>query len=454
MGKIKEIDEVIKIEKYKFPNNAVAIYDDKEILLKNHLPGEEVKATYKATRRGFQGRVTEVVKKSPMEIESKCSDFGICGGCTFQNITYENELEIKENMVLSLFDEGEISYSNYLGISKSPVTESYRNKMEYSFGDNGVDTPLSLGMRRRNSFYETVTAKYCNIVDDDYNKILDFVVEYFRNSNETFHHRKSKVGSLRHLLVRKGKYSQEILVALVTTSEFKEDMNKFTEKLLEISFDGKITGVIHIINDSTSDTVQSDNLNLIYGRDYIYDKLLGINFKISIFSFFQTNTLAAESLFTIVNNMLGDQKDSVVFDLYCGAGTITQVISKAAKKVIGVEIVEEAIESAKISAKENNITNVEFYADDVLKALDYIKDKPDFIILDPPRDGIHPKALKKIMNYGVDKIIYVSCKPTSLVRDLKVFEEGGYRVETLAVQDLFPRTYHVECVVLMSRVEK
>ncbi len=451
MARIREVDEILEIKKMKFPNNGVCVYGDKEILLRNHIPGEKVKITYKPTRRGYQGRVVDVVEKSPLEITPKCKDFGFCGGCTFQHITYEDELKIKENMVLDIFKEKEVSFESYKGINPSPILEGYRNKMEYSFGDNGLNTPVSLGMRKRDSFYETVTADYCNIVDEDYNNILDNVVSFFRNTNEKFYHRMTKEGSLRHLLVRKGKYSGEILIGLVTTSSFSADIEAFKNMLLNIKLNGEVTGIVHIINDSTSDVVKSDETVLLHGRDYIYDKLLGLNFKISIFSFFQTNTLGAESLFTIVQNLLGDQKDSVVYDLYCGAGTITQIVAKVAKKVVGVEIVEEAIESAKVSAKENNINNIDFLAGDVLSTLDNIEVKPDFIILDPPRDGINPKALDKIINYGVNKIIYVSCKPTSLARDLKVFEENGYVTKEVYLQDMFPRTYHVETVVLIEK---
>ncbi|MFV0518816.1 MAG: 23S rRNA (uracil(1939)-C(5))-methyltransferase RlmD [Lachnospirales bacterium] len=451
MSKIKEIDEILEIKKMQFPYNGVCMFEDKEILLKNHLPQEKVKISYKKTRRGYQGKVLEIVEKSPMEITPKCSDFDFCGGCTFQNITYEIELKIKESMVLNLFIENNISYENYLGIKKSPEVSGYRNKMEYSFGDNGKDTPISLGMRKRNSFYETVTANYCNIVDDDYNTILNGVVTFFRNTDEKFYHKMTKEGTLRHLLVRKGKHSNEILIALITTSEYNGDLEKFKEMILNLKLEGIITGIIHIENNAIADVVKCDKLTMLYGRDFIYDSIFDIKFKISIFSFFQTNTLGAESLYSIVRDFIGEQKESVVFDLYCGTGTISQIVASVSKKVVGVEIVEEAIESAKVSALENGIKNIDFYADDVLRALDYIVDKPDFIILDPPRDGINPKAIEKIINYNVDKIIYVSCKPTSLVRDLKIFIENGYKVEKIVLQDMFARTYHVETVCLITK---
>lgn len=451
MAKIKEVDEILEITGYSFPNNAVAVYEDKEINLKNRLIGEKVKCTYKKTRRGYEGRVVELIEASPLEIEPKCKDFGVCGGCTFQNVSYEDELKIKEKMVLDLFAKSEVKYDKYSGIRQSPIVEGYRNKMEYSFGDSGLNSPLSLGMRKRQSTYETVTADYCNIVDDDYNKILDISVDFFRKSGETFHHKLTKEGSLRHLLVRKGKYTGEILIGIVTTSSLKCDLTEYKNEILASSFDGEIVGVLHIVNDSLADIVKADTVNVLFGRDYIYDKLFDFTYKISLFSFFQTNTKGAESLYSIVKDFVGDKSDSLVFDLYSGTGTIAQVISDVAKKVIGIELVEEAVIAGRESLKNNNIENVELIAGDVFEALDNLNETPDFIIVDPPRDGLNKKALEKIMSYNVDNIIYVSCKPSSLIRDLELFTNENYKVQEVVLQDMFPRTYHVETVVLLGR---
>jgi 23S rRNA (uracil-5-)-methyltransferase RumA len=219
---------------------------------------------------------------------------------------------------------------------------------------------------------------------------------------------------------------------------------------------GKITGVLHIKNDSLADVVQSDETVILYGQDYFYEELLGLKFKISPFSFFQTNTLGAEVLYETARDFLGDISEDVnhkstVFDLYSGTGTIAQLLATVAGKVIGVEIVEEAVEAARQNATLNELTNCEFIAGDVLKVIDDITDKPDFIILDPPRDGIHPKALQKIIDYRVDRLVYISCKPTSLARDLEAMLDGGYRMERVVAVDQFPGTGHVETVCLLSR---
>ena len=227
-------------------------------------------------------------------------------------------------------------------------------------------------------------------------------------------------------------------------------------QLLSLPLQGKITGILHTKNDSVADVIQSDETVILYGQDYFYEKLLGLQFKISQFSFFQTNTFGAEVLYETVRNFLGDisdegKRDKIVFDLYSGTGTIAQLLAPVAKKVIGVEIVEEAVEAARQNAALNGLENCVFIAGDVLKVIDEIEEKPDVIVLDPPRDGIHPKALKKIIDYQVDRIVYISCKPTSLARDLEILIDGGYRMERAVAVDQFPGTVHVETIVLIQK---
>jgi 23S rRNA (uracil-5-)-methyltransferase RumA len=257
-------------------------------------------------------------------------------------------------------------------------------------------------------------------------------------------------GYLRHLLLRRSVTSGELLIALVTTSQADPDLSELKELLLALPLQGKIAGILHIINDSLADLVQSDETRVLYGQDYFYETVLGLKFRVSVFSFFQTNTKGAERLYETARSYIGDTKGMTVFDLYSGTGTIAQIMAGVAKKVIGVEIVEEAVESARINAQLNGLENCEFIAGDVLKCLDEIEEKPDYIILDPPRDGINPKALRKIMAYGVPHMVYISCKPTSLARDLQILAEGGYRLEKAKCVDMFPHTVHVETVVLLS----
>ena len=458
-----------------FPNKGIVCVGDETAVVKNGLPGQKVKFSVNKVRKGkAEGRLLEVTEKSPLETGRTCSLFGLCGGCTYLSLPYEEQLKVKEEQVKRLLDsvlnKQEEAWA-FEGIKGSPKAYEYRNKMEFSFGDEYKDGPLALGMHKRGSFYDIVTVADCEIVDADYRLILQTVRDYFARAKVSFFHRMSHEGYLRHLLVRKASRTGEILVALVTTSqdpwqgetavEGSLDVDAlitgFKDLLLSLEQDrklaGKFAGILHITNDSIADVVQSDRTELLYGQEYFYEELLGLKFKISTFSFFQTNSYSAEVLYQTARDYVGDLggSDKTVFDLYSGTGTIAQLMAPAAGKVIGVEIVEEAVEAAKKNAAANGLDNCEFIAGDVLKVLDEVEEKPDMIILDPPRDGIHPKALPKIIAYGVDHIVYISCKPTSLVRDLEVFLENGYCVDKAVAVDQFPWTANVETVVLLSR---
>lgn len=460
-----------------FPNKGIVCVGDETAVVKNSLPGQKVKFSVNKVRKGkAEGRLLEVTEKSPLETGRTCSLFGLCGGCTYLSLPYEEQLKVKEEQVKRLLDsvlnKQEEAWA-FEGIKGSPKAYEYRNKMEFSFGDEYKDGPLALGMHKRGSFYDIVTVADCEIVDADYRLILQTVRDYFARAKVSFFHRMSHEGYLRHLLVRKASRTGEILVALVTTSqdpwqgetavEGSLDVDAlitgFKDLLLSLEQDrklaGKFAGILHITNDSIADVVQSDRTELLYGQEYFYEELLGLKFKISTFSFFQTNSYSAEVLYQTARDYVGDLggSDKTVFDLYSGTGTIAQLMAPAAGKVIGVEIVEEAVEAAKKNAAANGLDNCEFIAGDVLKVLDEVEEKPDMIILDPPRDGIHPKALPKIIAYGVDHIVYISCKPTSLVRDLEVFLENGYRVDKAVAVDQFPWTANIETVVLLSKGE-
>lgn len=447
----KYLDCEIQITDIEFPNKGVGIWEDKKVSVKNTVPGQTVVADVKKKRKQYEGRLRAIMSKADYEIEPACPGFGLCGGCTYQNIPYDKELEIKEKMVLDLLNKAGIKDYVFDGIVGSPQTECYRNKMEFSFGDNGAEGKLCLGMRKRESNYEVVNADNCRIVDEDIRKILRCVLDFFTESGDKFYHKLKHTGTLRHLLVRRGHFSKEILVNIVTTSELATDLIPLKDRLLELELEGSIKGISHIINDGVADVVKADEIKLLYGQDFFYESLLGLNFKISTFSFFQTNSAGAEVLYSVVRDFAGQNKNNVVFDLYCGTGTITQLMSPVAQKVVGIEIVEEAVEAAKVNAELNNITNCNFIAGDVLNMVDELNDKPDLIILDPPREGINPKAIVKIINFGADRLVYVSCKASSLAKDLCVFEENGYKVERVKCVDMFPRTYHVESVCLLRK---
>ena len=442
------------IEKVEFPNKGVVTVaeEGKSVIVKNGIPGQKVKFCVNKFKRGnAEGRLLEVLEKSPLETRKPvCSIFPACGGCMYQTMSYEAQMEMKAEQVKNILDEAVDGEYLFEGVKASPKEFAYRNKMEFSFGDEYKDGPLTLGLHKKGSTYDVLTASDCKLVHDDMTKILNCVLEYFKQRNVSYYKKMQHTGYLRHLLLRRGDRTGEILVNLVTTTQEEHDMSPLKEALLNLELEGKIVGFLHILNDSLSDVVKSDETRIIYGQDYFYEKLLNLEFKITPFSFFQPNSRGAEVLYSTVRDYIGDINDMTVFDLFSGTGTIAQVLAPVAKQVIGVEIIEEAVEAAKENAAHNGLSNCKFIAGDVFKVLDEIEEKPDVIVLDPPRDGIHPKALPKILDYGVDKIVYISCKVTSLARDLEMIQARGYEVVKSVAVDQFCQTVHVETVCLLS----
>ena len=444
------------VREVKFPNKGIVETEEGICVVKNAITGQKVQARINKKRKGkAEGALISVVERSLLERPSPCPVFGICGGCTYLCLPYEEQCAIKEKQVRELLEEAlpeGASMDWFHGILPSPAIYGYRNKMEFSFGDEFKDGPLALGMHRRGSFYDIVNADQCAIVDEDYRKIVKAVRDYWDRIGASFFHRLRHTGYLRHLLVRKAAGTGEILIDLVTTSQEQYDLQEFAGMLLSLDMAGEIVGILHTTNDAVADVIKDDGTELLYGRDYFTETLLGLQFKVTPFSFFQTNSKGAELLYETARTFLTEagMKKGIVYDLYCGTGTISQLMAPVSEKVIGVEIVEEAVEAAKENAERNNIENCEFIAGDVLKVLDEIEVKPDLIILDPPRDGVHPKALPKILGYGVEQILYISCKPTSLARDIPAFLEAGYRPVRGVSVDQFPWTANVETIVLFS----
>ena len=462
------------VEHVSFPNKCVVAVEgeEKKVVVKNALEGQKVRFRLSKARKGkCEGNLLEVLEPSPVELtvaDVPCVHFGACGGCTYQHLSYEDQLALKEKQIRELLAPvigaaGGDFDAVFEGVMASPRQFGYRNKMEFSFGDTCKDGELALGMHKRGSFYDIVTVSDCRIVDADFREILTATLGYFSSKNISYFHKNTHEGYLRHLLVRKATKTGEILVDLVTTTQLQEQdetelLGGFVEMLTALELDGKLAGILHTHNDSVADVVKDEGTDILYGESFFYEELLGLRFKISPFSFFQTNSLGAEVLYDVARTYVGDLHatngdGATVYDLYSGTGTIAQILAPVAKKVIGVEIVEEAVEAAKENAALNGLSNCEFLAGDVLKVLDDIAEKPDFIVLDPPRDGIHPKALEKIIDYGVDRMVYISCKPTSLARDLEVLQARGYRVERVRCVDMFPATVHVETCVLLSKLK-
>ncbi len=443
------------VSSYEFPNKGIIVEDGLKITVKNTLPGQKVRYRLQKKRKDSgQGRLLEIIEKSDIETETPfCEKFGMCGSCMYQTLSYDTQLEIKKNQVLSLLDK---VCGNYVfeGIKKTPLMHGYRNKMEFTFGDEVKGGPLTLGLHKRGSFHDIINADCCKLVHDDYGKILACVREYCEANDLPYHHRMSHEGFLRHLLVRRAAKTGELLIDIVTTTQIEHDFSTLVDKILGLDLEGKIVGILNTVNDSLADAIKDEGTKILYGQDYFYEEILGLKFKITPFSFFQTNSLGAEVLYDTARSFIGDNiEGKVIYDLYSGTGTIAQLLAPVAKKVIGVEIVEEAVVAARENAARNGLDNCEFIAGDVLKSLDSIDEKPEMIVLDPPREGVHPKALQTILDYGVNEILYISCKPTSLANDLVAIQEKGYEVKKVAMVDMFAWCGHIECVVLLSKVQ-
>ena len=451
------------IEQIEFPNKGKVVVDGQTVIVKNGMPGQKVRFMINKKRGGrVEARLLEVLEPSPRETRKPvCSIFPQCGGCMYQTMDYSHQLEMKQEQIRRLLDTaikngGQVDENGnpdfvFEGIMGRPTEFCYRNKMEFSFGDAEKDGPLTLGLHKKGSTYDVLTASDCKLVLEDLTKILTCVLDYCKEQEFTYYHKMRHEGYLRHLLLRRGNTTGEILINLVTTTQLNPDLSELVERLMALSLEGKIVGILHILNDSLADLVQSDETRVLYGQDYFYENLLGLKFKITPFSFFQPNSLGAEVLYETARSYIGDTRDMTVFDLYSGTGTIAQILAPVAKHVTGVEIVEEAVEAARVNAKLNGLDNCSFIAGDVLKVVDDLTEKPDLIVLDPPRDGIHPKALPKIIAFDVPTIVYVSCKPTSLVRDREVLEAAGYRLVNARAGDMFSATGGIETVALFLK---
>ena len=449
--KRKDIIE-FEVGSMEFGGESSTLIGKRKVKMKGGITGQKVKAIVKKARsEKAEVKLLEVMENSPFETEEVCAHFGQCGGCSILSVPYEKQLEIKAEQVLKLFEEQDISGFEFLGIEGSPDERVYRNKMEYTFGDEVKGGPLTLGMHKKGRHLDIITVDNCRLVDEDFIKVLTSTVEYFEQKNLPYYRINSHQGFLRNLVVRKGVNTNQLMVNIVTTTQEDFDMTEYKDMILNLGTKAEVVSILHTINDGLADAVNCDELRVLHGRDYIEEVVLGLRFKISPFSFFQTNTKGAEKLYTIAREFVGDHEGKVLFDLYSGTGTIGQVMASAAKQVYGIELIEEAVVAANQNAKLNGLDNCEFIAGDVAKVVKNLEAKPDLIVVDPPRPGVHKDAIRDISGFGANEIVYISCNPRTLVLDLKGFEAYGYKVEKVKLMDMFPNTPHVETVCLMSR---
>jgi len=451
--KRNEVIEV-KIEDHSFPATGIGVLDGKKVKIKGAFVGETVSARAHQVRGDrAKGRFIGVVESAPYAVTAPCIHYGKCGGFISQHVPLEIQRKFKEEEVFKLFMQNDLSMGEYLGFTGDDDQYEYRNKMEFTFGDEVKDGELNLGMHLRGMKNSVINTNQCLLVHDDFRKIHDYTIIYFREKDLPYYRVMRQTGYLRNFILRRGINTKEIMVNLVTTTQIDFSLDEFRDGLLALDLDYGLMSILHTESDSLSDAVVPEKLNILFGRDYIYEKIHGLTFKISPFSFFQTNTKGAEVLYHEVKNLIGEKKNEI-FDLYCGTGTIGQIVSDKADKVTGVEIIEEAVVAANENAAINELSHVHFIAGDVKDVIANLEGSPELIILDPPRSGVHPKALEYVKDFNAKEILYVSCNPKTLVIDLRYLIEQGYTVMKSKIVDLFPNTPHVETVVLMSRVEK
>lgn len=439
----------LELKGINFKGEAFGEFNGEKYFVKGCIPKEKVKARFIKTKSGKNiCKVVEKIEDSPISIESVCDKFGECGGCTYLNLNYDDQIKFKSEAIIDLFDEHGIKFGKFLGIEKSPKQFEYRNKMEFSFGDEFKGGPLEIGLHKKGNPFSIVPVYGCKLVSEDFREIMKSTVNYFRSAGVRAYKLKNHEGYLRNLILRDGK--DELMVCLVTSNQSDFNLKGFRDEILKLRLNKKIGSILHVVSNSLSDAIKAEEIKILYGCDYIYEEIFGLKFKLNLFSFFQTNTEGMKLLYKKIKNNV-ECSNGVILDLYCGIGTIGQVISQGtSKKVIGIEIVEEAVKMAVENSKINEL-DCNFILGDASEVIKQINDEISFIVVDPPRSGIMEKGVKNICKFEVENIIYVSCNPKTLVEDLKKFNEYGYKIDSIECVDMFPNTYHVETIAVLSK---
>ncbi len=439
--------------------------DGKVIFIPNVVPGDVVDVqTFKKRKAYYEGKAVKFHEYSQHRVEPICEHFGVCGGCKWQNMKYSQQLLYKQNEVFNhLLRIGKIELPEFEPILGSQKQFFYRNKMEFSFSNSrwltekeiGSDEDLgnrnALGFHIPKMWDKILDINKCHLQEDPSNAIRNEIRAFANENNLTFFNPRNHEGLLRTLMMRTAS-TGEIMVLI----QFFENDKAGRELLLDYIYEKfpQITSLQYVVNNKANDTIYDQNIQLYKGRDYILEEMEGLKFSINAKSFYQTNSDQAYELYKITRDFAGLSGNEIVYDLYTGTGTIAQFVSKNAKKVIGVESVPEAIVDAKANAVRNEITNCEFYVGDMKVVFNesFIAQhgKPDVIITDPPRDGMHKDVIEQIMNIQPEKIVYVSCNSATQARDLALMDEK-YKVTRVRPVDMFPQTHHVENVVLLER---
>lgn len=420
------------------------------VFVPNTIKGEKVKIQIvKVTTSHAFGKMIELIEKSDIRKEVDCETYKRCGGCNLRHIRYEETLKLKRNIVQNLINktlETKIEVEPTIGMEEPYY---YRNKAQYPIGKDSVGQAIT-GIYANRS-HEIIPIQECKIQSIESQEIIKFIIEYLRKNGIPAYDEKTKQGILRHVVIKVGKNTQEIMCILVVNKkEFKQEQ-KLVEEIVKRF--PKIKTIIKNINSKNTNVILGDTNIILYGKGYIYDRLEEYTFKISPMSFYQINPIQTEKLYNYSKNMANLSKEDIVLDLYCGIGTISIFVSKYVKKVYGIEIVEQAIQDAKENCKINNITNAEFMVGDVEDKLPiFLKEKnikATVIFVDPPRRGLDTNTIMNLLKINAKKIVYISCNPATLIRDIKLLQ-GKYELKQIQPIDMFPFTSHVECVSVLN----
>ena len=433
-----------------FEGEGIAKFNDFTIFIPGAIKGEKCKILIIKVNKTFAfGKLLEVLEKSKYRVQADCSTYKRCGGCSLRHIQYEETLKIKRDMVQNLVNK---TLNTKLLVNKTIGMEKpyhYRNKLQYPVGLDKNDKPV-IGVFA-NRTHEIIPVESCFIQNEKAEKVAKTVFEFIKENKITIYNEQTRKGTVRHIIVKIGIKTDEIMCIIVTNDEKIEKENELVDAIT--SEFSKIKTIVKNINNKNTNVILGDKNVVLYGDGYIYDKLGKYTFKISPMSFYQTNPIQTEVLYQKAIDFAKLDKEDILCDLYCGIGTIGIFASSKVKQVYGIEIVKEAVEAAKENAKINNVDNIEFIAGDVEKAFkDLIETrgiKPTAIIVDPPRRGLDETTINKILELEVEKFVYISCNPATMVRDLKIFEEK-YDVKEIQPVDMFPFTSHVEVCALLE----
>jgi len=440
--------------------------DGKVIFVENAIPGDVVNVRLTKDKKNWaEGKVTELLQPSAQRIEPFCSHFGVCGGCKWQMLPYEKQLQYKQQQVTDQLKRiGHVELPEMSNIVGSPLQQYYRNKLEFTFsnhryrtneeiksaGDTVFNIEPALGFHAPGLFDKVVEIHQCYLQTDPTNLLLNVLRAYTQEHHLDYYDYRNHVGWLRNVIIRIAR-TGEILINLVMQHDKPNERKAILDHILQ-HIPG-ITSLHYTINPKVNDSIHDLDVICYHGKGYIEETLEDFRFKISPKSFFQTNTYQAEKLYQITRDFAGLTGSETLYDLYCGTGSIGIFCSKAAKHVIGIELVEDAIEDAKINAATNGLNNCTFYAGDTSTICtdDFFEKhgKPDVIITDPPRAGMHEKLVQQLLKIRAPKVVYVSCNPATQARDLQLLDEA-YKVTRLQPVDMFPHTHHIENVALLE----